>query len=75
MDKQITIYLYNGILYSSVSEETIGACSKMDESQKTQWWSKETRHKRGHLYRFILNFRTMKQISGDRSEDTGSLEV
>ena len=36
MDKQITIYLYNGILYNSVSEETIGACSKMDESQKTQ---------------------------------------
>ena len=36
MDKQITMYLYNRILYSSVFEETSGTCSKMDESQKTQ---------------------------------------
>ena len=75
MDKQIIVYLYNRILYSSVFEETIGTCSKMGESQKTQWWSKETKHERDHLYWFISNFKTMRQISGDRSEDIGYLEA
>lgn len=74
MHKTIYNVLHNGIVYSSVSEDTIGD-SKMDESQKTQWWSKETRHKEVIYTGFYQIPKTTKQISGDRSEDTGYLEV
>ena len=46
MNKEIRIYLYNGILLSNKKEQVIDSRNNMDESQKhAEWWQLHTEEK------------------------------
>lgn len=77
MDKQIVVYLYNGILSSYKKEWSIHTCHNMNESWK-HYYVRETRYERPHRvwwFHFDERSRMNTFISGESRLVVGRLWV